>query len=53
MRIVAPIASGDSAQVARARTGAPASASTTLTPTPRSSVLLPDMFDPLTISARG
>ena len=52
MRIVDPIARGDSVRSA-ARTGAPASASTTLTPTPRSSVLLPDMFDPLTISARG
>ena len=35
-----------------ARTGAPAIASTTLTPTVRSSVLLPDMFEPLTISSR-
>ena len=32
-----------------AHTGAPACASTTLTPTARSSVLLPDMFDPVTI----
>ena len=31
------------------RTGAPASASTTLMPTVRSSVLLPDMFEPLTM----
>ena len=34
-----------------ARTGAPASASTALTPTVRNSVLLPDMFDPLMTSA--
>ena len=33
-----------------ARTGAPASASTALMPTVRSSVLLPDMFEPLTSS---
>jgi hypothetical protein len=33
-----------------ARTGAPANASTALTPTVRSSVLFPDMFDPLTTS---
>ena len=37
----------------RARTGAPASASTTLTPTVRSSVLLPDMFEPLTTITCG
>ena len=37
----------------RARTGAPACASTTLTPSVRSSVLLPDMFDPLTTSTCG
>ena len=36
-----------------ARTGAPASASTAFTPTVRSSVLLPDMFDPLTTSTDG
>ena len=36
-----------------ARTGAPASASTTLTPTDRSSVLFPDMFEPLTMMTRG
>ena len=47
-----PIASGDSRSRA-ARTGAPASASTALTPTVRSSVLLPDMFEPLTTSTRG
>ena len=35
-----------------ARTGAPASASTALVPTVRSSVLFPDMFDPLTSSIR-
>ena len=35
-----------------ARTGAPACASTALTPTVRKSVLLPDMFDPLTTSTR-
>ena len=34
-----------------ARTGAPASARTALTPTVRSSVLLPDMFEPLTTSS--
>ena len=33
-----------------ARTGAPAKASTALIPTVRSSVLFPDMFEPLTIS---
>ena len=33
-----------------ARTGAPASASIALTPTARSRVLLPDMFEPLTTS---
>ncbi len=48
---VAPTASGVSVSAA-ARTGAPAIASTTLTPTVRSSVLLPDMFEPLTISSR-
>ena len=52
MRSVAPIASGDSVS-RRAHTGPPASASTALTPTVRSSVLLPDMFDPLTSSRRG
>ena len=41
------------ASAAAARTGAPASASTALTPTARSSVLLPDMFEPLTMSTRG
>ena len=33
--------------------GAPASARTTLTPTVLSSVLLPDMFDPLTTTTCG
>ena len=51
-RSVAPIASGES-RSRRARTGAPVSARTALTPTVRSSVLLPDMFEPLTISSRG
>ena len=41
------------AAAARRRTGAPASAITTLTPTDRSSVLFPDMFEPLTMSTRG
>ena len=47
----APTASGES-RSRRARTGAPACASTTLTPSVRSSVLLPDMFEPLTTSRR-
>ena len=51
MRSVAPTDRRDS-RSALARTGAPASASTTLVPTERSSVLLPDMFEPLTISTR-
>ena len=51
MRSVAPRASGESRSRA-ARTGAPASASTALMPTVRSSVLLPDMFEPLTIRTR-
>ena len=51
-RIVAPSETGVSVSD-RARTTPPASASTTFTPTERSSVLLPDMFDPLTISTRG
>ena len=38
---------------ALARTGAPAKASTALTPTVRSSVLFPDMFEPLTTSNCG
>ena len=46
----APIASGDSLRDS-ARTGAPASAITALTPTVRKRVLLPDMFDPLTMRA--
>ena len=37
------------ARGASRRTGAPASASTALTPTARSSVLLPDMLEPLTM----
>jgi len=49
---VAPRTSGDS-RSRRAATGAPASPSTTLTPTERSSVLFPDMFEPLTTSTRG
>ena len=49
-RSVAPIASGEM-RSRRARTGAPASASTALMPTVLSSVLLPDMFDPLTSSS--
>jgi hypothetical protein len=44
-----PTESGDR-RSARARTGAPACASTALTPIVRSSVLFPDMFDPLTTS---
>ena len=50
MRSVAPTASGDRRSDC-ARTGAPASASTVLMPTVRSSVLLPDMFEPLTTSS--
>ena len=50
MWIDAPIATGDSRRDS-ARTGAPASAITVFTPTVRSNVLLPDMFDPLTIIA--
>ena len=38
---------------AAARTGAPACASTALRPTVRSSVLFPDMFEPLTTSRCG
>ena len=49
---VAPRASEDNLR-RRAVTGAPASASATLTPTERSSVLFPDMFEPLTMSTRG
>jgi hypothetical protein len=49
MRSVAPIVSGE-IRSEPARTGAPASASTALTPTVRSSVLFPDMFEPLTTS---
>ena len=48
MRSVAPIVSGES----RSLPGpdrAPAKARTALIPTVRSSVLLPDMFEPLTI----
>ena len=48
----APTASGD-IRSRRARTGAPAWASTAFTPSVRSSVLLPDMFEPLTTSTRG
>ena len=47
MRMLAPICTGVSCSDA-ARTGAPAIASTVLMPTVRSSVLLPDMFEPLT-----
>src|SRR6476660_476887 len=43
----APTASGD-IESRRARTGAPACASTALIPRVRSMVLLPDMLDPLT-----
>ena len=39
-------------RIASAHTGAPACASTTLTPTARISVLLPDMFDPVTSRKR-
>ena len=52
MRMLAPMRSG----VIRkrfARTGPPAIASTTLMPTVRSIVLLPDMFEPLTSNARA
>ena len=52
MRSVAPGVVGDRRSRA-ARTGAPISARTALTPTERSSVVLPDMFDPLTMSTRG
>ena len=52
MRRVAPIAIGE-IRSRSARTGAPARASTVLTPTVRSSVLLPDMFEPLTTSTRS
>ena len=52
MRSVAPKVSGDRRRRA-ARTGAPISARTALTPTERSSVVLPDMLEPLTISTRG
>ena len=45
----APSESGEM-RSARARTGAPASASTAFMPTVRRSVLLPDMFEPLTSS---
>ena len=48
----APTASGES-RSRRARTGAPACASTAFTPSVRSSVLLPDMFEPLTTSTRS
>ena len=37
---------------AAAQTGAPAKASAAFTPSARSSVLLPDMFEPVTTSAR-
>ena len=37
----------------RARTGSPAKASTALMPTVLSNVLLPDMFEPLTIRTRA
>ncbi len=47
VRMEAPTDSGEMIRL-RARTGAPASASTALMPTARSSVLLPDMFEPLT-----
>ena len=48
----APTASGD-IRSRLARTGAPAWASTAFTPSVRSSVLLPDMFEPLTTNTRG
>ena len=51
MRSVAPTASGVS-RSREARTGAPARASTALIPTVRNKVLLPDMFEPLTIKTR-
>ena len=51
MRSVAPTASGES-RSRPARTGRPAWAITAATPTDRKSVLLPDMFDPLTTRAR-
>ena len=50
MRSVAPRASGVRRSCAH-RTGAPAWARTALTPIVRSSVLFPDMFDPLTTSS--
>ena len=46
------MASGDRRRLAT-RTGAPVSASTTSTPTARSIVRFPDMFEPLTIITRG
>ena len=52
MRSVAPTTSAE-IRSRRAVTGAPARASTTLTPTDRSSVLFPDMFEPLTMITRG
>ena len=51
-RIDAPSVSGES-RMRAARTGAPMPASTTFAPIARSSVLLPDMFDPLTTSSAG
>lgn len=51
MRILAPTCNGVSRRL-QARTGAPAIASTALIPTVRSSVLLPDIFEPLTRSTR-
>src|ERR1039458_8843514 len=49
--MLAPTRSGVSWK-SRARTGAPAMASTTFIPTARSSVLLPDMLEPLTSRTR-
>src|SRR5438552_1798896 len=48
----APTLSGDKRSDC-ARTGAPAKANTALVPTLRSSVLLPDMLEPLTTYTRG
>ena len=51
-RIVAPSETGVSVSDV-ARTTPPARASTAFTPTDRSSVLFPDMFEPLMMSTRG
>ena len=51
MRMLAPTCSGVSRR-RFAHTGAPAIANTVLIPTVRSSVLFPDIFEPLTSSTR-